>query len=71
MAQPHPGVATIRTPRTIALEKGTRREGFKDGVDYCSKCGHPLSAALPHSHYVEQEVRPTPGGVDYQQKHFK
>lgn len=71
MAQPHPGVATIRTPRTRALEIGTKREGFEGAISYCAQCGHPLQNGLPHGHYASQSQSPTPSYVDFQQKPFK
>jgi hypothetical protein len=51
---PHRGAGNLRTPRHIALDKGTAPGGFPKGVDYCAVCGHALGGELPHGHYEEQ-----------------
>ena len=44
----------MRTPRTRALELGTRPMGFEGAIDYCAQCGHPLTPDLPHGHYEHE-----------------
>jgi hypothetical protein len=59
------GPASIRSPRTRAVEIGTDPRGF-EATDYCPQCGHPIKAGLPHSHYVEQEPSLGPGAAPIQ-----
>jgi hypothetical protein len=52
----HPGMKTIRTPRTRALELGTTKEGFGQDTPICSQCGEMLTTGMahaPHGHYAE------------------
>lgn len=52
----HPGVKTIRTPRTRALEIGTTKEGFAQPSPLCPQCGEMLTTGMahaPHGHYSE------------------
>jgi hypothetical protein len=59
---PHKGPDTHRTPRTRALEIGTRPEGFTEMADFCAQCGQPIAAGQPHGHHVEQPAGTDAGG---------
>jgi hypothetical protein len=48
MAAPHKSPSTLRSPRNIALEKGTSAAGFHgDHPSLCIACGYPSTETTP------------------------
>lgn len=60
------GPATLRSPRTRAVELGTVADGFSGAVDYFPQGGHPITPATPRQEYADPvcETRITPQQLD-------